>query len=196
MSEEKTIITIITDVYCNAEFAEAPGTAVIRLTQAELDRIKHLSEVLKAEGAYMVNFYDCCEWFPERPLFSFDELGDKFLILEKHEYSEIEFCEETDPMADFDFERIDTEMRCIRQGDFFFTGYGKYTGTKFESMAASIKEIENELAKPEPTPRHEYYFPADAEYPQDIRDVPKYVNDDDPGMNKYCKELLRRGCTN
>jgi len=196
MSENKTVITIITDVFSGDEYTEAPECAVIKLTQKKLDRIRHLSDVVTKEDAYVINEYACCDWFPNKPAYTFEELGDKFILLSAYPVQEsYDFCEETVDDGDFSFERINTEMRNVRKGDFFHVGYGKYSGAKFESIAVPLKQIYEELAKPEPTPRERYYFPEGAEVPS-FEDLPKYLNDGCPGLRMYAKEKLKEGGSN
>lgn len=196
MSEDKTVIKIITDVYCGAEYSEPPLAAVIELTQKEVDRIMHLSNVVKNEGIYTVTEFFTAQWFDKRPLFNFEELGSKFLVYNNYPYDfSYDFSEETDPSADFEYERIDIQMLVVREGGFYVVGYGKYSGSKFETMTASLKEIKEELTKPEPTPRHNYYFPEGRDFPANLEDVPKYLNDEDLAMKMYCKEMLKNGHT-
>lgn len=198
MSEDKTVIKIITDVYCGAEYSEPPGAAVIELTQKEVDRIMHLSEVVKNEGIYTVTEFFTAQWFDKRPLFNFEELGNKFLTFDDYRPDPnmgYEFGEETEMLTSPDYERIDSEMLVVREGDFFVVGYGKWSGSKFETVAASLKEIKEELTKPEPTPRHNYYFPEGMDFPANLEDVPKYLNGEDLAMKMYCKEMLKNGHT-
>lgn len=195
--EQEIIITVITDVMCSDEYAEKPETAVIQLTAKDWERIKHLAKVVAENKAHNINEYSQCWWFDKKPAFNFEELGNKFVVQEGYGSYEYHECgTETDPDADFNFDRVDTELLVVGSNSFYFIGYGKYSGCKFETHETSIKSIEEELAKPGATPRRDYYFNPDPECKQaapPLEELPKYLNDEDAGIQMYARETIKQG---
>jgi hypothetical protein len=194
---EDVLITIITDVMCSDEYAEKPESAVIQLTAKDWERIKHLAKVVKDNKAHNINEYEQCWWFDKKPAFTFDELGDKFIVEEGYGSYEYHECgEETDPDAEFQFDRMDTELLVVGSGTFYFIGYGKWSGCKYETQEVTLKAVEEELAKPEATPRRDYYFNPDPECTVKapaLEDLPKYLNDENFGLQVYAREMCKKG---
>jgi hypothetical protein len=192
MEEEKVLATLITDVYCNDEYAEKPEVAVIYIRQSDLDRIRELYKVCKDHELATASIYGECLWLDKRPLLTFDELGDKFMVIRDYN-EEIAWASAEDDVEDEQsFGSIDTEMLDISPHGIYFRAYGKHSGTKFESVGYGLQLIETLLENPEPTPRREFYFAQDEEVPE-FEDLPKYLNDDDAGIQMYAREMIKKG---
>jgi hypothetical protein len=198
MSEqEKVLLAVITDVYSSDEYAEAPGCCIIQLTQKDIDRIRTLEGVYKEHNLATVSYYEMGMWFPGRPLYTFDELkeiGEKFVLLRDYN-DDISWSKETDPNADFDFERIDSEYMDVSPHGIYLRAHGKYSGNKFESVGFGLQFVDKMLEDPEPTPLSDYYFPQGVEVPA-LEDLPKYLNEDDPGIQMYAREMMKLGGSN
>lgn len=203
MSEEenKVVLSIFSGVYCNDEYAEQPYHCEIHLTAKDIERLKEMLSVCeKHKLATVSDHWQAC-WFDKRPAYTFDELPEKFICLDSYPDFEYDFSEEKDPMAEFNFGRIDTEMMDVSEYGIYVRGYGKHSGTKYESIGVGLKQILEELDKSEPTPRETYYFNEsrrnDADDPlPSLEDLPKYLNDEDEGMKVYATEMLKRGGNN
>ena len=159
MSKEKIILTIITDVYSNDEHAERPEVAVIYRTQEKLDRYKHLAEVVKQENVRRIQEFDKCVWLDNMPLYTFKELEeDRVYLCETQDKGYLEIPGEAGVNAEQSCERTDCcELVNVQAHGFFITGFGKYSGTMFESEEVGFGEIEKVLAQ-EPMAHHEYFF--------------------------------------
>lgn len=195
MSERKTVISIITETYYNSDDSQEACCCIIDLTQEELDLFKHLSELAKENDLDYVAKYYCAAWYDLHPLMTFEQLGSKFIQLRKYDDYTPDFGKTLDEYdsSDQDHERMDTELVHIDSEGFYFVAYGKYSGNKTESIKVTFAAIEEEMAKPEPTPRHKYYFPTGEEYPKTLEDVPKYLNFRDKVMVMFCTEFLEKG---
>lgn len=189
--EKETVITLYSTVNCNAEYSEKPGCAVIKLTQGDLDRIKHLSKLVEAEGLSTVTVDKWCDWFDVRPAFTFDELGSKFIMLyDDYDFDDMD--EETDPDAEFSYERLGSCELVIGVHGFFFSASAKHTDSVFESRQIHMDEIERVLSTEGDTPRETYYFFEDSLVPA-LEDLPKYLNDASLRVSTYTKERLKKG---
>ena len=62
----------------------------------------------------------------------------------------------------------------------------------YETKGFGINKLKEELAKTEYTPRCNYYF-SDPGAAPDFEDLPKYLNDDDEGIQMYAREMLKKG---
>ena len=197
MSEEKVILTIMTEVYSDDEYAERPGVAVIYLTQKKLDRYRYLSRVVKREGVRRIQDFDECAWQDNMPLYTFSELDENRVHL--CETREIEYYTEPggDAVEDFNqrCERIDCELINVQSHGFFFTGYGKHSGTMFESEQIGFDEIDKVLAE-EPKPRSEYFFQGDDDEVPTLETAPTLINSADHVKKHYALELLKQGDKN
>ena len=194
---DKIILTIMTEVYCNDEYADKPQVAVIYLTQKKLDRYKHLAEVVKKEEVRRIQEYDDCVWLDHMPLYYFSELDKNRVYLCETSYLEYYKEPGEDPViADQTCERINCELVNVQAHNFYLTGFGKYSGTRFESEQISFDEIDKVLAE-EPKPQSKYFFQNEGDdYPKSTKDAPKYINSDDHVVKHYARELLKNGETN
>jgi len=193
-----TILTIISDVYCNNEYADSvPHCAVIYLTQKDLDRYKKLSALVKENGAYSINLWEQCCWFDRMPLWKFQDLN-RYLIAgdvdRDEEMFEDEPHEDDDP--ELDFGSLGSEFIVVTESGFYFAAYGKHSGDKLETIEVQYSTIDTILEQPA-APRHEYFFPnqedEDVKHPVSLDEVPKYINDDNPVISHYYKEYLKYG---
>ena len=195
MSDEKVVIKIISVVECNADGADTPGIVVVDLTQKELDRLVLLTKTCKELDVASISDYGSYEWFPNRPAYNFEQLGDKYLVLADYAGDPFEFTEETEPDPDSNaFERTDTELMNVTDYGTYFVGYGKWSGSKFESIGIGLQLILEEVAKPDPTPREGYYFNKECDdAAPEFEDLPKFLNDECPGIQMYAREMMKRG---
>jgi hypothetical protein len=193
MSEEKTILTIMTEVYCNDKYAEKPSVAVIYLTQKKLDRYRHLSEVAKTENVRRIQDFDECAWPDSMPLLTFKELENTRVYL--CETRDMDYHDEPGEDAldmDPSCERIDCELVNVETHGFFFMGYGKHSGTMFESEQVSFAEIDKALTE-EPMSPEKYFFQRDDGEVPTLVTAPTLINDTDYVKKHYATELLKRG---
>jgi len=192
--KDKVILTILTDVYSNDEYADKPEVAAIYLTQKKLDRYKHLSEIVKKEDVRRIQEFDECSWLDGMPLYYFSELEENRVYCA--ETQEKDFYKEAGDEAldntQRSCERTDVELVNVQKHGFFITGFGKYSGTMFESIQISFDEIDKVLSE-EPKPHHEYFFQNEGDdYPKSIEDAPKYINSTDHVVKHYAQELLKQ----
>ena len=198
--DEPIILTIISKVLCSTEGAEPPEVAVIKLTQKDLDRYRSLSESVKALGVYMIEDYVSTAWYSSIPLLNFEDVGKCLFVGFDFQYDyggsdDLHYHKTVgeDPDETNAFERIDTELLCVRERDFYFRAYQKYSGNKIEATCVSFGQIEEAL-KAEPMPKASYFFPTGEEdYPKSLEEAPKYVNANDHVVLHYTKALLRTG---
>ena len=189
--EKQTVITVISSVYCSSEYSEKPGCAVTRLTQEDIDKIKHLTKILTDEGLSSVTYNFRCDWFDVRPAFTFGELGSKYLIL----YDDCEFedmGEEKDPDADFQYERLSSCEMVVSEHGFYCSASAKHSGNTFESTWITLNQIEVAFSEPSDTPRENYFFNYVDQVPA-LEDLPKYLNESDIRLSTYAKEKLKKG---
>lgn len=197
--DEPIILTIISKVLCYVDGAEVPEVAIIYLTQKDLDRYRSLSESVKALDVYQIADLKSTAWYSAIPLLNFEDVGKCLFIgfdfqcgygsddLHYHKTVGV------DPFEEDTFERIDTEYLEVREKDFYFRAYQKYSGNKIESTCVSFEQIDEAL-KAEPMPKASYFFPDGKEdYPKSLEEAPKYVNAYDHVVLHYTKELLRTG---
>lgn len=189
--KEETVITLYSPVFCNAEYSEKPGCAVIKLTQKNIDRIKHLTKIVVDEGVHSITLSFDCDWYDVRPAFKFDELGKKFRIL-YDDYDFDEMGEETDPDAEFQYEHIGSCEMVIYAYGFKMIGIAKHSDAEFESRISTVDAIEVALSDPADTPREKYYFSDPAQAPA-LEDLPKMLNGSDLRLSTYAKEKLKQG---
>ena len=197
MEQEKIILTIITDTYYSADDAQEAECAFITITQTQLDDIRKISEVVKENGLTHAAKWDQCSWYDKRPLLTFDELGDKFMVVNKYSDTKPDFGKTLDEY-DADFmssnETMDTEYLVVDNEGFWYAGYGKYSGNKTESIKVRFEDIDKTLADPIPCLKAQYYFAEGTDYPVELEDVPKYLNfGGDRAMKMYCMERLEKG---
>jgi hypothetical protein len=189
--EKETVITLHSPVYCNAEYSEKPGAAVIELTVEDLEKIKHLTKIIIDEGLSTITMDRWCGWFDARPAYTFDELGSKFIVA-FDDYDFDDMLEETDPDANFSYETLSGSDLVITKYGILFTANAKHSENVFETRTFSLTEIDDTLNGEGDTPREKYYFFEDSLVPA-LEDLPKMLNDADLRLSTYAKELLKKG---
>lgn len=195
--ENKTIITIVCDVYASNEYVDTPACGVIYLTQEQLDKYKKISKVVKEHGAYSMNLWEGCSWFDHIPLYSFKDLT-KYLFAGDicGEFSD-EVHTDEDEDAELSFGSIGTELVTVNEDGFYFVAYGKHSGDKLETAKVYYKDLDKALAEPFESRAgyyfHERMYREEAKHPQPLSEAPKYINDKNIEVRHYYKELLKYG---
>jgi len=196
---EPIILTIIAKVLCSVEGAQPPEVAVISLTQKDLDRYRSLAESVKTLDVYQIVKIESTAWYSAIPLLNFEDVGKCLFVgfdfQYGHESDDIHYHTiiGEDPFEEDAFERVDTEHLLVRESDFYFKAYQKYSGNKVESTCVSFEQIDEALKAP-PMPKAAYFFPDGKEdYPKSLEEVPKYINVNSHVVKHYIKQVLLTG---
>ena len=185
MEDKKVVVTLYMWVYCSSEYHEGPCACTISLTAEDIQRIKKVQEAVLEYNLTEASFIFEAEWFAIRPIKTFDELGEKFIV----DFDEYEFDDMGDNIIPDETLQY-SEMRITATG-FYATVNGKHSGNFFESRVCSIKSIEELIAQEGNTPRENYYF-FDKESIPSLEDLPKMLNESD-ARSTYAREKLKQG---
>jgi hypothetical protein len=195
MDKPEIVLSLYSQVTCNDEYAEKPEFCVIRFTQKDIERIRKLVKALDELEAEAISIDFMSEWYDNRPAFTFEEIGKRFIQLSNYTGDSYEFQKCTDPDEEQSFGRIECDSLEITRYGINAKTLNKYANSvAYESVSVGIKTIEEALVQDEDNTPEEYYFNKDAgdEVPA-FKDLPLYVNDSTfVGFHTYACEKMKQ----
>lgn len=204
---KKVLIKIISETETNTDIAfSAPCVCVVNLTKDDVDRILRISRVVKESGIDYACFNgyslsNPIQWLDNRPLYSFEELGEKYIYSTDSSFDRELTCELSD---NYDPEKQTCESVygvVVRVSELYvyIEGYCDYSGAPIETSVVSIDYLQSVVNDPNPVEKLDYYIDAEAakemsKEDQDsitIEDLPKYLNTKSVGLKKFITEALK-----